>query len=508
MKPEEWLDQQIDLLTQERRPATPPDDESAELLAVVIAGKRLGPQAVPSLEFMGRACNQAVSKIPGRPSRFLRSRLARYVALAAVAASLMVGITFLPPFQSRRMAYAMQQAVANLTTYHAVVEYRWEQVRDPAKTKVTQEEFWVQGDRYFWERADSEVGTRQVISDGEREWVVWPDRKSALHGYPMAAALREWSPAALARKVIDQPFVIEGEEMIGGRRALRVVVSPRDQSSYRVWIDKELKLPLQYKDSGVNVVGLRYTITYTLFEVDPKIDPARFTYQPPADYRVTESAPLVPTMDEAARIAGFQPPVPKEAPLRILADAEGISLDLGDVLILYAKDEPDYELDPMTITGWSGTFPVFFHGVGLLEWYQDGLWVAVTGASESDRAIQLARQILPDLSLPFAFDTDQSFMPQAQKQVQLDVSRAYAMEQERAKDPALHAERATPQAVALQFLREQGAGVDAADLTEAGNVTIETVFDVKSGPIRRVYLRQVARNDGHGLWWVVGYDPR
>jgi|GEM_PF-2891639 len=503
MKAEEWLDQQIDQLAQERRPDRPVDSETAELLAVAIAGKRLGLQAAPSLEGVRRGL-QATAPKPART----RSRLTRWAAVAAAAAVLTVGANLLPQYQARQVVYAMEQAVASLTRYHAVIEHKWEKPGEPARTERWTEEFWVDGDRYYWEKHHPTYGTEVVVSDGDREWSVLPDEKRAHHGYPIASDLREWSPASLAKKVIDQPYTVDGEEQVAGRPTVRVKATNAEGYTYTLWIDKATKLPLQYKGDDSDPSLFHYTATYTTFELNPVIDPARFTYQPPEGYAVTEGGTRVETPEAAAQLAGFQPLLPEESPRRIIANKGGITLDFGDAEIDLSQAKPRDNYHPMTVFGWSEHGPVEFHGSGILSWHQDGLRVWVSGDPQGDRVIQLARQLLKDLRLPRYLDTAESFNRQAKEDVWPDMAAALTMERERVKDPTLHTDRTDAQEVALRFLREKGVTVDAASLTEAGNIGVEVLFDVPSGPIQRVYLRQVGRQDGPGLWWVIGYDPR
>ena len=40
------------------------------------------------------------------------------------------------------------------------------------------------------------------------------------------------------------------------------------------------------------------------------------------------------------------------------------------------------------------------------------------------------------------------------------------------------------------------------------NNSAEAVVGVADGPIERVYLKEIGRQDDTGIWSVVGYDPR
>jgi len=40
------------------------------------------------------------------------------------------------------------------------------------------------------------------------------------------------------------------------------------------------------------------------------------------------------------------------------------------------------------------------------------------------------------------------------------------------------------------------------------NNSVEAVVEVEDGPVERVYLKRLVRQDETGIWTVVGYDPR
>jgi hypothetical protein len=52
------------------------------------------------------------------------------------------------------------------------------------------------------------------------------------------------------------------------------------------------------------------------------------------------------------------------------------------------------------------------------------------------------------------------------------------------------------------------AAVSESAYREAGNNGAEAIVTVSEGPVSKVYLRRVARQDERGLWWVIGYDKR
>jgi hypothetical protein len=50
--------------------------------------------------------------------------------------------------------------------------------------------------------------------------------------------------------------------------------------------------------------------------------------------------------------------------------------------------------------------------------------------------------------------------------------------------------------------------IDMPSFRLATNNSEEAVVEVDEGPIERVYLKRLVRQDETGIWTVVGYDPR
>src|SRR5690606_7668996 len=114
--PEEELDQVIDALNAERTPPAASSQEVADHVVLVRALKSLGDPAAH-----GTAPPPAARA--GRRGRGSRRRWWVWTAAAAVAAGVMLAAqALLPGLDSRNWVLAMEQAVAQLTSYHGVLE--------------------------------------------------------------------------------------------------------------------------------------------------------------------------------------------------------------------------------------------------------------------------------------------------------------------------------------------------------------------------------------------------
>src|SRR5690606_10491118 len=113
--PEEELDQVIDALNAGRTPPAPSSAEAADHAVLVRALKSLSEERTP-----GAAPSPAVA---ARRNRRSRRRPLFWAAAAAVAAGVMLAVQALVPgLGARNWVLAMEQAVAQLTSYHGVLE--------------------------------------------------------------------------------------------------------------------------------------------------------------------------------------------------------------------------------------------------------------------------------------------------------------------------------------------------------------------------------------------------
>ncbi len=142
-----------------------------------------------------------------------------------------------------------------------------------------------------------------------------------------------------------------------------------------------------------------------------------------------------------------------------------------------------------------------------LRWLQDGIEIQVEGPQRVD----LARQIAPDLTLP---DASQNLADQAQVPVAVDmaISQADQQQVDRGSSPW----QLDPLQVSLTFVNLKVSPVGMVGEPEIGptafelvvNNGVEAVVEVTSGPVKKVYLKRLVRQDETGIWSVVGYDPR
>jgi hypothetical protein len=142
-----------------------------------------------------------------------------------------------------------------------------------------------------------------------------------------------------------------------------------------------------------------------------------------------------------------------------------------------------------------------------LRWRQYGIEIEISGPER----VTLASQIAPDLALP---EVNQQLVDQAEVKVEvdMDIVRADQQQVDRGSSPW----QLDPLQVSLTFVNlkvsPQGIvgepKIGPESFTLAINNGIEAIVEVSQGPISRVYLQRLMRQDETGIWSVVGYDPR
>ncbi|MEN6327523.1 MAG: hypothetical protein ABFD18_15125, partial [Syntrophomonas sp.] len=276
--------------------------------------------------------------------------------------------------------------------------------------------------------------------------------------------------------------------------------------AYYLWVDKKTDLPIQLQTAMQN--ALQTTYTFVSFEPNTKIDAKIFAYQLPAGYKVIENDPgqLVTTMEEASAICRLRPLLPSQTPNRILAFKKRVVRDYGDTTIAETAARGSLELVPNSALGKAAGGPLEIWGERL-RWQQDGIEIQVEG----QRRLVLARQIAKDLIIP---DAGQNLISKAQIKVPVDVKIVQANQQQ--VDRGSSPWQLDPLQVAFTFanLKLSPGGIQGepelpmAYFKLAENTGVEASVEVKSGPVKQVYLKRLVRQDETGIWSVVGYDPR
>lgn len=493
---EKELDQLIDNLNQEQSPIIN-NPEMRELGAVVRAVKGLRPPAEPNPDFSRR--------VHGAAARKPLSKWLLVPAAALVAGFLLLAV--LHPWSglfSRDIVLAMEQAVSQVYNYHGAIEMRAVNSAGD-EWVIRQVEVWWDGGRYAARHPDGTM----TVNNGERRWQIRPVIKTVAVFSPVPDPQRygyDFNLREEAKRALQYPHKEVGKDTIAGRKSARIEISPPGGLTYQLWIDEETKLPLQLQTAMIN--SLQTTYTFVSFEANTDIDESIFTYQLPGGYQVVEDDPglMVSTPGEAAVIAGFAPLVPGTQPGRMYAFEDKIVLDYGDTTVVESPAKGSFEPAPHGSLGKAGD--------GLLEvvgerlrWRQAGVEISIEGPQRT----VLAGQIAGNLSLP---DTSSSLTDKGSVKVPVNLESVKLDQQQ--VDGGHGPWQLDPLQVALTFVNLkvspegiQGEPIIPYDSLEiAENTGAEAVVSVDGGPVKKVYLKRLIRQDETGIWSVVGYDPR
>jgi outer membrane lipoprotein-sorting protein len=457
---------------------------------------------MPEPGYPQRVSQAAASRINDQGQPVCRRRMV--MPIAAVAAALLIlaaAASWTGLFKSD-IANAMEKAVAQLSNYHGVLQMRSQNEAGEVWT-VGEVELWTEGDKYAVRQADGTL----TVNNGEKKWQVREQsREVALLPLLPDPTRDNFDLKDEAQRAKQYPHQEVNAEIIAGRPATKLQISPPGGLAYYLWVDKETNLPIQLQTAMQN--GLQTTYTYVQFEPNTDIDPGIFTYQVPSGYNLIEDNPgqLTTSLEEAIAISGLNPLLPNTAPKRILAFKERLVLDYGDTTIVETVSPGKWIVAPNSTLGKAAGGPLEIWWERL-RWRQNGMQIQVEGPQR----MELARQIAPDLTLP---DSKENFSDRAQVKipVEIEVIRNSQQQADRGSSPWQLDPLQVAQTYAnLQVSPEGIKGepqLSMANFELSANNGVEALVKVSGGPIKNIYLKRLVRQDETGIWSVVGYDSR
>ncbi len=511
---EKKLSDYIDDLNAEREPekhqgvADTPELEN--LLSTARIVRTLREPAMPAPGYPERLAQAVAHKIPkskDAEQKMIHVKSRRtwfFPSVAALVAGLLlfaVLSNWYGLFNSNAV-YAMEKAVAQLSNYHGILEIRSQNAAGE-EWLIRRIEIWSEGDKYAVRQDDGTL----TVNNGTQKWQVRTQSKEvALLPVAPDSTKTGFDLRDEAKKAKEYPHTVVGSERIAGRLAEKLKISPPGGLPYYLWIDTETNLPVQLQTAMQN--ALQTTYTFTSFEPNIQLDSQIFAYQLPEGYKVVEKDPgqLVATVEEAAAISGLTPLLPEEAPVRIFAFQDRIVLDYGDTTIVETVAQGSFKpvADSALGVAAGGLLEVWGER---LRWRQEKLEIQVEGEQREE----LARQITADLKLP---NNDQDLVNKAQIKVPVDMEIVKADQEQ--VDRGSSPWQLDPLHVAFTFvnLKVTPEGIQGepevpfSAFKLAVNNGVQAVVQTTRGPIKKVYLERLVRQDETGIWSVVGYDPR
>jgi len=304
---ENKLSNYIDSLNNEKKPkehgSEGETEELQELFDTVRKVRRLKEPAMPDGNYPKTLAANINRKLNPRRRWFYG------MGAAAAAVALIVILNIAAPFNKNNMVYAMEQAYKEVKAYHGILEV----VETNAEGKsVIQSKIEVWADkegRYYAKGLEGAQKGLITANDGQKKWQVQPQEKEvdvfAAFPDPYGFTLE------LGREIEEMKGAVKtkiiGEDTVSGRTAAVVEVTPQGGSSYKIWVDKETKMPLQKQTSME--YSLQYKVYYSNIDFTEAIPNNLLTYSVPQGFKEvnTNTDQVVNTLDEAAKIVGFAP---------------------------------------------------------------------------------------------------------------------------------------------------------------------------------------------------------
>lgn len=494
----------IDALNAERKPQDygQVDDtgEMEKLMATVRLVRSLKEPEMPAPDYSKKLTDHVSQRVQQKRKFKNLSRFLKPVALVA-GLLLFVILTSWSGFFQQDIVYAMEKAVAKLENYHGVLQMRTKNAE--GEEWINQElELWYEGSKYALRQKDGIL----TVNNGEQKWQIRPQSREVVLLPSVPDPTRSsFDLRDEAKKAKEYPHHVVGLEVVAGRQAIKLEITPPGGLPYYLWVDKETDLPIQLQTAMQK--GLQTTYTFISFEPNTKLDAHIFKYEVPEAYTVITENPgqLVATVEEAAAISGLSPLLPQKAPIGIFAFADKIVLDYGDTTITEYMAQGPFDPAPNSAIGSAAGEPLEVWWESL-RWRQNGLEILVEGTQR----VELAKEIAPDLSLP-NFENNQANKGQVKVPVDMEIVKANQQQVDGGSSPW----QLDPMQVAHTFVNLQvsSEGIVGEPTIAMASFEVESnngalaVVKVSEGPIARVYLERLIRQDETGIWTVVGYDP-
>jgi len=415
---ERKLSEYIDQLNREKKPRAhvkgEPAAELENLLETVRMVKSLKNPAMPDAGFPERLKRHVARRLDmKRPMKKRRAAVLSLSGIAAVVALvLLISMFFTTP--NKNIVYAMEEAFRKVQAYHGKLEVVQSNELGESTVQAKLEVWADREGRYYVRHLDGFQEGMVTVNNGQRKWQVKPEEKQ-VHIFPAFPDAYRFS-FELGREIEHVKAALTtseaGEDTVAGRKAVILEVTPAGGEPYKIWVDKETKLPL--KKEYAMQKALRYTITYTDIEFIDAVPAELTVYETPEGFAVIDKNPelVVDNGKEAVDILGVDMEIPETVPagysrdgFAVLPERETIKLyftrqSTGKRMILLLKQsEEEFRVAPMAVTGSIGEAiaeiqspvqeqPGVLSGGGMYQgitdtssvrWQQDGLEFAVVG---------------------------------------------------------------------------------------------------------------------------------
>lgn len=550
---EKKISDYIDSLNEEKKPkehgSTDVTPEMEELFETVRLVKSLKEPDIPRDDFPEKIADTLKKRL-SREKGFRNKKRNWFFGAASVAAA--VALVFLLnmflPFGKTNMVYAMEKAFKQIRAYHGFLEIVETNAEGKSDALVKLEVWSDKEGHYYVKELEGPQKGLITVNDGQKKWQIQPGKKQ-INVFP--AFPDPYSFTFELGKEIDNvknalKTRIIGDDTAAGRAAVVIEVTPQGGSPYKIWIDKETKMPLQ-KQFAMQY-SLQYKVSYTSIDFSDAIPKELISYSIPEGFKEINSNPeqLLSNLEEAQRIVGFTPKVPENIPAEYTQNNIAVENNIKVVKISYASQDnkkkviilqgkANGEFKPASMAALgkiNGSVAEIQSpiqdGSGILQggmpyagatdlssvrWQQNGFEYAVIGSTSIEELAPFIKGLTNSTVDLTSFEDQSLNKPRIQVPVNLKAEEGDQKNADSGHSPW----KLDPVFVAQVFvslkISPQGIQGDYPIKTEEmkviQNTGKEAVIEVSGNkaPVKRVYLKRLIRQDPTGIWTVVGYDP-
>ncbi|MFU0825615.1 LolA family protein [Clostridium sp.] len=550
---EQKLSDYIDCLNEERKPEehgsqieTP---EIEELFDTVRMVRSLKEPAFPEDGFtkkLAESVNEELLK-----EKHLKKPKKRWfygIASAAAAVALIIGLNTVMPVNKNNMVYAVEKAFKDVKAYHGVLEVLETNAlgESTAQSKV---EVWADKEgRYYVKGLEGSQKNLITVNDGKRKWQVQPKEKEVeiFTAFPDPYSFT----FEIGKEIEDMKNAIKtqviGDDTVAGRAASIIEVTPQGGEPYKIWIDKDTKMPLQ-KQSAMEY-SLQYIVRYTDIDFEEAVPKELLSYSVPKGFKEINTNPeqVVNSLEEAKEIAGFTPKIIENVPesfaqdnISVINDKKVVKINYvskdnkKNIVILEKKSTEKFKPASMAVLGKINNnaaeiqSPIesqegVLQGGGAysgvtditsVRWQENGFEYAVVGNTSLEE-LTLFIKGLTNGTIELSSQEKAVDEPQVKVPVDLEIEKAEQKNVDAGHSPwKLDPAFVSQVFVSLKISPEGIVGdypIKYEEFKVIKNTGKKAVVEVSGDrtPIRKVYLERLIRQDSTGIWTVVGYDPK
>lgn len=456
------------------------------------------------------------------------------VAAAAAAVTLIFTVPELPlPWNHGNIVQAMEQAIKEMKAYHGVMEVIETNELGETMTQSRREVWADHRGNYRLTELEGYQKDMITVNNGEQQWQLRPEEGRAylFPAFPDPYRLT----FELGKEVEDASKALSvkevGKDVIAGREAVVLEITPDGGEPYRLWIDKETDLPLQRQSAMQNALQIK--VTYTQIEFLDSIPEELLTYRLPEGYEEVETDPeqVLSSIEEAESLAGFLPSIPKEIPggyslVQISSQSSARNIKLtyksagNTVVILEAIAASEFKADPTAVIGAANgnaaEIMKNYRGqaeTSSIRWQQQGMEYTILGNIPVEELSVFAGEIAGgEVVLPNP--TDEVVRKPA---IEVPYDLTVEENEQKSVDAGHSPWKLDPAFVAQVFVNilispegivgDYKIPYEAVKIISNNGTEAIAEIDSKDSIASYVYMKRLVRQDDTGIWTVVGYDP-